>query len=341
LLGTHLAVAQAIALVLLARNGASLRRTVRFAATSEGAGGRGVGLRTLARCHLEHITSDIAIGWGGLSWVGSNQQPCALLATADKGALRLRLRAEGGGGSIGASTEEDPADRLVRALGKLADADFPPRPSRASRALSRSLATILPPSKSQLLEGLGDAGTAAQALEAMERDREIELGVKAILRASVCTQRSVVRVEACAGDGFRPSVAEADLVYCYPPGEDVEALARAVLEALAGDGVYLSEKAVQPPSETEPSPEVQALASAALTEVDPRAQLVVGLAPWPTGLSALRDCGTSVFGWEPFSSGDSLRRTLARRGASGEALEAGDFVREVRAIYSFLCRASL
>lgn len=341
LYGTQLAVAHAMALVLLARSAASLRRTIRYAATSEGAGGRGVGLGTLARSHLEHITSDVAIGWGGLSWEGPDHRPCALLATADKGMLYLRVRAEGDGGAVGVSSDNEPVDRLVRALERLSRESFAPRPSAGSRALVRSVASILPDAKSRVLEGLNEPDTAAGALEAIEQDDGIDKGLKALLRASVCTERSVVRVEASGGDGFRPRVAEADVVYCFPPGGDAEALARKALEAIGGQGVYLSQKSVQRPSESEPSPEIQALASAALCEVDPDARLLVGLAPWPTGQSALRDYGTSVFGWEPFSFAGPLSRALGRRGASSESLETVDFVREVRAIYSFLCRASL
>ena len=68
LLGTHLSVAHAMALILLARSEQPLRRTVRFAATTEGAGGKGVGLKSLAENHLEHISSDLALGWGAFSW---------------------------------------------------------------------------------------------------------------------------------------------------------------------------------------------------------------------------------------------------------------------------------
>lgn len=336
--GVHLAVAQAMALILLARSEVPLRRTVRYAATSEGMGGRGIGLATLAKDHLEHITSDIAIGWGGLSWHGRDREPYSLLATADKGALLLRLRSEGSGGYWCIRSGKDPVERLLKALDRLVRIEFPPRPCPASLSLIRSIGGFLPDAKSAILNEILDSVTAQHALSELESDRSVDPGLVSLIRASLQTRGSVARIEANAGEGLMPRIAEADLIYCFPPGEDVEALARRVLEALGPDGVYLAEKEILPPSESALNQEVCSMARAAIAEVDPRANLIVGLAPWPTGLGSFRRFGTSVFGWEPFASTGSLADTLSVRGGPGERLDAAEFVREIRAIYSFLCR---
>jgi hypothetical protein len=76
-----------------------------------------------------------------------------------------------------------------------------------------------------------------------------------------------------------------------------------------------------------------------LNDVDTNARLIVGPAPWPTGLDALRRYGTGVFGWEPFASSSNLSDTIRLRGGPSEKIEPDDFVREVKAIYSFLVRA--
>jgi acetylornithine deacetylase/succinyl-diaminopimelate desuccinylase-like protein len=338
--GPHLAVAHAMALILLARNGMPLRRTVRYAATSEGMGGRAAGLVTLARDHIEHITSDIAIGWGGLSWTARDGRPYSLLANADKGALMLKLRSEGGGGLPGVRTGKDPVERLLKALERLGKLEFPPRPSAPFRAFVSSIAPLFPGAKGLLLNDLLNPDTALKAIETLEQEREIDEGLLVLIKAGIRTEGSIVRLTAEPSDGLRPRVAEADLVYHFPPGEDVETVARQVMGAIGPDGVYLAEKEVLPASESELSAEVSAMARAALAEIDPRANLIVGLTPWTTGLGGFRRCGTCVFGWEQFVSGGSLLETLSARGGGGEWLDSSEYVKEIQAIHSFLCRAA-
>lgn len=341
LAGVHLSVAQAMALILLARSGAPLRRFVRYAATSQGIGGKGAGLAYLVKENLEHITSDLAIGWGGLNWLGSDGQPYSLLAIAEKGCLVLRLRSEGTGGRGGTRLGKDPVGRLVRALDKASRLEFPPRLCSASQHFLRSLSQCLPDSKSSLLHELARPHATAAALKALESDKEIDQGLKSLISASLSTESCVLRFEAKGNEGFVPRVAEADLAYYFLPGEDVEALARRVLESLERDGVYLAEKDVLPASESSFSPEVHAMARAALAEVDARAALIVGISPWPTGLGHLRRFGTSVFGWEPFAAAGTLQESLSSPGGPRERLEVSAFLKEIKALYSFLCRAAV
>ncbi len=339
LAGVHLAIAQAMAMILIARSGAPLKRTVRYAATSEGAGGRGAGLQLLAGNHLEHITSDIAIGWDGVSWTAPDGAPCSLLSNADKGTLHLKLRSEGGGGSVGVRVGKDPVDALVTALERLGKIEFPLRVSSPSMMLAQSVAETIPDKGSRHnIEALSDHVKTREALSGIFDDPNLDIGLKALLKSSVSVEWGIVRLDASSGEGLRPRSAEAELVYTYPPGADVENLATRILEALGPDGVYLAEKSVQQPSESELTPEIEAMARVALTDIDPKSHLVVGLAPWATGLGALRHFGTSVFSWEPFANVGTLGETLSRRGGAGEMIEMGDLVREVRAIHSFLLR---
>ncbi|MFH1676083.1 MAG: hypothetical protein ABIC40_03575 [bacterium] len=338
--GMHLALAQAMALILLARKDVPLKRTIRFAATSEGAGGKAIGLNTLVTDHPEHISSDIALSWGSISWKGADGKIRSLLSDADKGALVLKLRAEGGGGSIGMKVSADPVEKLIGVLNNLKDMKFPITRSRASDDLVRSIASTLPESKSGMLLGLTDKSRIESALREIELDTELDNGIKTLLKACVTTELSIMKFDAPSSDGFRPQNATAELVYCYPPGEDVERLAVSVLESLDSEGVYLAEKSVMRPSENEPSREAVSMIRAALNDAQPGSQLITGLAPWPTGLGCLRSFGTNVLGWEPFASAGSLENTISKRGTIGESLEIGLLVREIHAFYSFLFRAS-
>lgn len=338
LVGPRQTVSHAMAMILLARNNASLRRTVRFAATSEGVGGCGTGLAFLTRDYIEHITSDLAIAWGGLSWVDKNGEHICLLSTSDKGALTLRIRVEGTGGTSCIKIGKDPSDRLIRALNKLSHLNFAPKPSEASDLLIRSAAQILPDSKSLLLGDLLNAETAQKALEALEADKEIDSGLKTVIRASLKTEYSIIRLEAYSANGLKPMVAEADLLFSYPPGDNPEEIALKVIDTIGHDGVYLAKKEIQPPSESEITPEIIAMARASILEVEPKANLIIGPAPWPTGLGSFRKFGTSVFGWEPFTSNSPLSEVLMTRCGPAEAISINDLGREIRACYSFLCR---
>jgi len=339
LLGTHLAVAQAMALILLARSGIPLRRTVRYAGTSDGAGGKGTGLATLAKNHLEHITSDIALGWGAFSWIGPECTPISLLSCAEKGALWLKLRSEGSGGRTGVRIGRDPSDHMVKALDRLGELEFPVKPCDSSRALAQSIAAAYPDGHPRkLLLDLSETDNIAGELETINADPSLDSGLKSLLNAAFRTEWTVLKLKASAADGLRPSLAEAVIHFSYPPGEDVEAIARQAMEPLKSDGVYLAEKQNVEPSESELSPEVQVPLLAAMRDVDPNAKLVTGLCPWPTGMAALRHYGTSVFGWEPYASSLSLSETLSTRGGSSEKIETDDFIREIHAIYSLLVR---
>jgi acetylornithine deacetylase/succinyl-diaminopimelate desuccinylase-like protein len=336
--GTHLAVAHAMALILLSRNAVPLRRTVRYATTSEGMGGKGLGLATLAQDHIEHITSDIAIGWGGLSWTGRNGEPYSFLTTGEKGVLNLKLRSEGPGGYPGINTGKDPVENLLKALTKIIELDLPPHSSNSSRNTIRSIASTLPDSKTLLFSDLLDSKEPYKILDSIELDPEIDPGLIALAKSSLATECTIMHVEALGSDGLRPRAAEASLAFSYPPGGDPENLARRVMETLHPDGVYLAEKEILPPSESELSPEIFAMVRASLVEVDPRAVLVSGLAPWAAGLGSFRRFGTSVFGFEPFISSGTLSETLSHRGGAGESCETANFLNEIRAIYSLLCR---
>ncbi len=342
LLGTHLSVAHAMALILLARSEQPLRRTVRFAATTEGAGGKGVGLRSLAENHLEHISSEVALGWGAFSWIGPDNTPCSLLASSEKGSLNLKLRSEASGGQAGVQIGKDPVSRIVKALDKLGEIEFDLKPSEKSREFINSVSEIIPDIRLRtIFEELNKESTVNHAMEFIEAEGAVDAGLKALLRASLKTERFVLRLDSSASDGLKPSSAEAEVTYCYPPGEDVEAIAIRVLEVLKSDGVYLAEKTVVEPSESMLTPNIHALVRASLHDADQGAKHVVGMSPWPTGMNALRHYGTSVYGWEPFANAGDLDATLSLRGGSGEMLDADDFIREIRSFYSFLARIAV
>jgi len=112
-----------------------------------------------------------------------------------------------------------------------------------------------------------------------------------------------------------------------------------VVEPLKSDGVYLAEKKIIDPSDSELTPEIQALARASIKDVDNKARLVVSLSPWPTGHASLRMYGTRIFGWEPFIQSGGLKDTLAKRGGTGEKIDIDDLGREIQAYYCFLLRS--
>jgi acetylornithine deacetylase/succinyl-diaminopimelate desuccinylase-like protein len=342
LMGTHLSVAQAMALILLARSERPLKRTVRYVATSEGSGGRGVGLKILAENHLEHITSDIALGWGSFSWIGPDHIPCSLLTSSEKGALTLKLRAEASGGQAGVQIGTDPVNRLVKTLDLLAKIEFDLKISPISETFINSVSETIPDSRLRKIFGeLNRESTVESAFRFIVEDDSVDPGLLALVRASLKTEQFVLRLDSSASEGLKPSSAEAEIMYCFNPGENVEEIAMKVVDILKSDGVYLAEKQFTMPGESELAPETQALVRASLSDADPKAKLVIGMSPWPTGMGALRKYGTSVYGWEPFANAGSLDKTLSLRGGTGEILDADDFMREIKSFYSFLSRVAI
>lgn len=343
--GMSLSVAQAMALILLARNDIPLRRTIRYAATSEGVGGYARGLRLLALRHLEHISSDIAIGWGGLSFTTEKGISCSLLSTAEKGTLKIRLRAEGSGGLVGVSGQRlnspDPVDRLIEALGHLDQISFPPVVSRGSKELVRSVGTLLPKDfPEEILKDLCNIKAVAEALPAFVSSPDIDPGIIELVRSGVSVEKSVTKLHSYTGDGLKPRIAEADIIYTYPPGIDPENITRKVLEKIADYGVYMSDKSVQAPSGSQISSDIEMVVRVSLREVDSKAHLLTGITPFASGLGALRHFGTKVYGWEPFIGSGDLSEMLKTKGGGYEEIEIADFINSVRTLYSFLCRTS-
>jgi len=347
LMGIHLAVAHVMALILISRRGAPIRRTIRIAATSDGAGGDGGGLKALVDNHLEHITSEIAFGWGAFSWRGIDGKPYSWLSSGEKGALKIKIRAEGPGGRTGyrfgktVYEKSDPVERIARSVLRLGHFDFRPVISDASQAFARSLIQQTDDFKiKEILEGLNRERTVRESLEKLKDNADFDEGLFSLVKASLQTEVNVIRVWSSPSNGLVPNIAEADIQFNFPPGEEVEDLAVKVLKVLGSDGIYLAEKSVIEPSESPLTSEILSMARASLTEVNPDACLISGITPWPTGLSSLRKFGTSVYGWEPFVNAGILSETLNRRGGLGESVETGSFVNSIRTFYSFLLRSA-
>ena len=344
LMGPVISVAQAMAMILLARNDNSLRRTVRYAAVSDGSCGRATGLAHLAGNHLEHITSDIAIAWGGISFNAPDGSPCSLLATAEKGILTIRLRAEGPGGVAGiVFRDHDPLEKLIRCLNKIDSLELPIKTSDASRSLLKSIASAFPDLiPDDILNDLEDDSEAASALTRLSELKNLDPGILSLIRSGIRTEKSLVRITTDSCPGLKPKLAEAEIFYSFPPGEDAERIAIRVLESIGReDGVFLAHKSIQLPSENEISPDVKAMIRAVMQEINPAAKLLDGLAPWSSGHGALRRFGTYIYGWEPFITAGTLYETLRLRGGPREKIDADDFLNSIKALFSFLCRAAL
>ena len=347
LMGIHLAVAHVIALILIARSGIPIHRTIRLAATSGGTSGEGIGLKTLVDNHLEHITSDVALGWGAFSWTGSGGKPYSWFSSGEKGSMKIKIRAEGPGGRTGirfgksSSDKLDPVERIVRSIIRLGHFDFKPVISDSSQSFVRSLIQLFTDLETRdLLEGLNNERTARGSLDKLRDRPDFDDGLYELIRASLRTEVNVVKLWSAPTNGLVPNTAEAVIQFNYPPGEDIEGLAVRLLKIIGTEGIYLAEKTVTEPSESTVTSELLAVTKASLSEVNRDTRLITGICPWPTGLSALRKYGTSVYGWEPFVNSGGLIETFNRRGGAGESVDTESFINSIRAFYSFLLRSA-
>jgi acetylornithine deacetylase/succinyl-diaminopimelate desuccinylase-like protein len=326
----------AMALVLLSRSGQPLRRTVRYAATSHGFGGKAEGLGVLAKNHLEHITSEYAIGWGGISFTSPSGTVCSLVSTSDKGLLKLRIKADNGSG------KKYPAERLIAALGRLDEVIFSPVLSEGSRILVESIRENFDIRIPAIFTGNTDTpGSLLSEFENLESANENFPGIISLIRSAICSERTISFINCGDGENRVPEKALAEISFSYPPGENPENIARRILDVVGKEGVYLSEKTIIPPSKSMITPDIRAIIKAATAEVNPAVKVLYGISPSPGGFGPLRRFGTEVYGWEPFIGSGSYEETIEIKGTSREYIEISEFINSVKAMYSFMCRASI
>jgi len=301
-----LLVAQIMAVVLINRLGLPLKRHLRVAAVADGFGSGNAGLEYFVENHLPLIEAERCLTWGFPPSVELSGKTIFTLSRAERGSLRLFLRAEGKPVFFG---EPDAARILMNGISALT-AEF-----SADFGSDDTTGTVY-----ESLQAVTGDETIVRTLSAMSRypdpgvpgDRDTSIlpdGLTGYLRSLNRTQVAILHLNAgsSADQGTRSAEAEIKITPC--PGMslfDCGTRAVSTLEALGTYAPYIAKAEQFRGSVSPPDDELRRILTGAIRSAVPDAELVDGICPFAQGLDILRQLGISVYGFQPIQFMDGL-----------------------------------
>ena len=279
------------ALVLLKDQGQPLNRDViLLIAADEEASGR-YGVAWLLDHHPELIEAEYVWDEGGM---GRRQANHTLyhIAIAEKTPLTVRLVALGTAGHASIPRQNNPQDRLVRALFRIRQWQQPPRLTEPVVEMLKTLATQRSFPQSFLYAQADRPIVASVLRQQLERDP--------LFAALVCNTINLTILKGGVASNVVPGRAEATLDVRLLPGEDPNVFLSA-LRSIIGDSSISIEVGDLPPAQiTTPSNTefFQALVDA-LKAIGPAGAIMPYLTPGATDSRFFRAVGMKAYGFMP------------------------------------------
>jgi len=282
------------------------RDIVLMAVADEEIGGE-LGARYMIDNHYDEIDPEYVLDEGGFGSreVYADDKLVFSISVAEKQIVWLKIRAEGVAGHGSQPNDDNPNDRLVRALGRLLAAPFPSSPSPVVRALRESLGTLAENKFTNAIQN---------------------------------TTLSLTTLESGVGDPPKinviPSLAEATIDCRLIPGTDPSEFLAEVKAGLADDGLsveveYQSQESIVTSHET---PLYRALAEA-IVRHNPDATVVPTLIPYGTDSNAFRHEGASSYGILPMELTAAIVSSMH---SDAERIPVSEVEKAIRIFYEAL-----
>ncbi|MFH1568180.1 MAG: M20/M25/M40 family metallo-hydrolase [Gemmatimonadota bacterium] len=227
--------AELMVLLLLKRQGATLRRDVLFAATADeeaGEGGHGIGW--LLDHHPEQVEAPVVLTEGGGSDLCVNGQRYYTCQVGQKGTCRLRVRASGSPGHGSMPHDDNAVVRLCRALAGLDGARLPTHVSAGLRGYVEGIAAHQPEAVAVLLRRALEPGHSDDALEQLPLPSSFKDQLRALMRNTA----SLTMLVAGSKINVIPAEAVAHVDGRLAPGQTQETFL-AELRSQLGDDVEI------------------------------------------------------------------------------------------------------
>ena len=261
------------AFLTLHRNKVSLDRDIILMAVADEEVGGELGARFMIDNHYDKLDPEYVLDEGGFGSrdVYTDDKLVFSISVAEKQIMWLKIRAEGVAGHGSQPHDQNPNDRLVRALGNLLNAPFPSSPSPVVRDLRMTLG---------------------------------ELAENKFTNAIQNTTLSLTTLKSGVGNPFKvnviPSIAEATIDCRLIPGTDGEEFLNEVKSGLGDDGldvsiVYKGTESIVTSHETD----LYRALSEAILRHNTDAVVVPTLIPFGTDSNAFRHRGAMSYGILP------------------------------------------
>ncbi len=290
-----LGVAELLTFVLLKRAGVPLARDIVFLAVADEEAGGLLGIEWLAEHHPEALEAEFVIneGGGGSTELFGVKRPVFTVTTAEKGPLWLRIVAEGRAGHGSVPHNDNPLDRLVRALGKLQEWE---RKAQLSPVLE------------EYFERLERAGiySGGTSLKQLEQTAATDVRVRALLTNTI----SATTATAGMKHNVIPGRAEATIDCRLLPGVDPDSFEAEVTRVIDDPKVRL-ERVFAGASDTSPhDTELFATIESVVRELVEDAVVTPGVTAGFTDSRVFRNQGVVAYGFSGGLTPPSLARTV-------------------------------
>lgn len=327
-----MAAAELETMLLLARNKTALGRDVIFLAEADEEAGGGRGMDWLLEHHPDLFDVAMALNEGGRVIRGDDGAVrYVAVQTTEKTYQDFTLVAHGTAGHSSIPTGDNPVDRLVRALGRVATLTFEPRLNEVTRAFFAGLAPTLPADLAICVRNLDDPRSGPRCMEALSANANFG----AMLRTT-CTP---TMLNAGFKENVIPAEARANLNCRILPGTDLPAFAAMLRERIADARVDLL-FGRPAKAETGPSPVDTPLFTAigkVARAMAPRAPVVPYMSPGGTDSQVLRARGVVAYGLLPFPIREDDLRSMH---GNDEKIAIGSFAFGTEMLYRIVLEAA-
>ncbi|MFQ5789361.1 MAG: M20/M25/M40 family metallo-hydrolase [Acidobacteriota bacterium] len=299
-----LGTAHLYAFLTLKRQAVPLDRDVIFMAVADEEVGGQLGARWMIENHYPELDPEYVLDEGGFGSrdVYLDGKLVFGISVAEKKIIWLKVRAEGVAGHGSQPHDQNPNDRLVRALARLLSEPFP---TAAIPVLEKLKATLGPLKENKFTRAIQNSTISLTTLQS---------GVGDPVKVNVI-----------------PSVAEATLDCRLLPGTDTEAWLLEIQRRLGDpelsvEVVYESDDTIVTPQDTD----LYRALEAAIFRHNPGAVVVPTLIPYGTDSNAFRHRGVKSYGLTPMVLSSEI---VASMHSDAERVPAGELGKGIRIFY--------
>lgn len=290
-----LGVAELLTFLLLKRSGQPLARDIVFLAVADEEAGGVLGIEWLEEHHPEALRAEYVIneGGGGSTELFGVKRPVFTVTTAEKGPLWLRLVAEGRAGHGSVPHNDNPLDRLVRALMRLQEWEREP-----------SLSPVLEEYFGRLERaGIYRGGTS---LRELERTAASDVRVRALLTNTISATTATAGIK----HNVIPGRAEATIDCRLLPGVDPASFEAELARVIDDPKVRLERVFAGSSDTSEHDTELFAVIESVVRELVEDAVVTPGVTAGFTDSRVFRNQGVVAYGFSGGLTPPNLARTV-------------------------------
>jgi acetylornithine deacetylase/succinyl-diaminopimelate desuccinylase-like protein len=289
----HMAIMSALVIARLKREGVTLERDLIFAGVADEEAGCDHGSRWLVDHHPELVRAEFALGEAGGFSVRLNGRIIYPIQVAEKGAVWMKLRANGRPGHGSMPRENNAVAKIGEAVARLAQTRLPQHRTAVVQRYLRAVAKTQKFPASLLISRLHHRAVANLMLRAAP-----DKGIAAAMAAMLSNTAVPTVLRAGGKTNVIPGFAEAWVDGRSLPGQSAQDLIREIKEVIGHDFEIDVERDL-PPIEIDPQSPLWDVMVAALRKHDPQGVPVPYLAPGFTDAKSWSRLGTRSYGFMP------------------------------------------